>query len=86
LRMHRAVPPFALSCCPHLEHRTFVKPFVSFQFLNPKTIGRTPWAGVSPSQGRHLHKHRINADKHLCLEWDSNPRSQCSSEPRQFML
>jgi hypothetical protein len=31
---------------------------------------------ISPSQGRCLHteqhKHRINARKHPCLEWDSN--------------
>jgi hypothetical protein len=37
--------------------------------------------GISPSQGRYLpteqHRHRINAHRHLCLEWDSNPRSQC---------
>jgi hypothetical protein len=43
--------------------------------------------GISPSQGRYLHtqqhKHRINAHKHPCLEWDSNPRSQCSSWRRQ---
>jgi hypothetical protein len=25
------------------------------------------------------YKHRINANKHPCLEWDSNPRSQHSS-------
>jgi hypothetical protein len=31
------------------------------------------------------HKHRINADRHPCLEWDSNPRSQCSSQRRQFI-
>jgi hypothetical protein len=35
--------------------------------------------GISPSQGRYLHtepyKHRINAHRHPCLEWDSNPRS-----------
>jgi hypothetical protein len=35
--------------------------------------------GISPSQGRHLHaeqhKHRINGDRHPCLEWDSNRRS-----------
>jgi hypothetical protein len=41
--------------------------------------------GISPSQGRYLHKHRINADKHPCLEWDSNPWSQCSSGRRHFM-
>jgi hypothetical protein len=25
-----------------------VKPFVSLQFLNPKTVGRTPWTGDQP--------------------------------------
>jgi hypothetical protein len=45
---------------PSLEHRASVKRFVSLQFLNPKTglLGR----GISPSQGRYLHKDRINAD------------------------
>jgi hypothetical protein len=32
--------------------------------------------GLSPSQGRYLHteqhKHRTNAQRHPCLEWDSN--------------
>jgi hypothetical protein len=45
--------------------------------------------GISPSQGRYLHteqyKHRINAYRHPCLEWDSNPRSQCLSRWRRFM-
>jgi hypothetical protein len=31
------------------------------------------------------HKHRINADRQPCLEWDSNSRSKRSSERRQFM-
>jgi hypothetical protein len=48
-----------------------------------------PGRGTSQSQGRYLHKeqhkHRINAQRHPCLEWDSNPRSQRSSERRQFM-
>jgi hypothetical protein len=70
---------------PTLEHRASVKRFVSLQFLNPKTVGRTPWTGISPSQGRYLHKHRINTDKHPCLEWYSNPRSHRSSGRRQFM-
>jgi hypothetical protein len=30
-------------------------------------------------------KHRINVHIHPCLECDSNPRSKCSSERRQFM-
>jgi hypothetical protein len=45
--------------------------------------------GISPSQGHYLHteqhKHRRNAHRHPCLEWDSNPRSQCSSGRRRFM-
>jgi hypothetical protein len=48
-------------------------------------IGR----GISPSQGRYLHteqhKYRINSNIHPCLEWDSNPRSHCSSGRRRFM-
>jgi hypothetical protein len=53
------------------------------------TVGRTPWTGDLPSQGRYLHtgqhRQRINADKYPCLKWDSNPRSQCLSERTQFM-
>jgi hypothetical protein len=45
--------------------------------------------GISPSQGHYLHaeqhKNRINARRHSCLEWGSNPRSQCSSRRRRFM-
>jgi hypothetical protein len=44
---------------------------------------------ISPSQGRYLHteqhKHTINAHRHLCFEWDSKPRSQCSSARKRFM-
>jgi hypothetical protein len=36
-------------CCFHLEHRASVKCFVSLQFLNLKTIGRTPWMGDQPA-------------------------------------
>jgi hypothetical protein len=42
--------------------------------------------GISPSQGHCLHteqhKRRINEHRHPCLEWDSNPRSQCSRRRR----
>jgi hypothetical protein len=45
--------------------------------------------GISPSQGRYLHtgqhKHRTNAHRHSCLQWDSNPRFQCMSRRTQFM-
>jgi hypothetical protein len=54
-----------------------------FSFLILYIVGRTSWTEISRSQGRYLHtelhKHRINAHRHPCLEWDSNPRSQCSS-------
>jgi hypothetical protein len=30
------------------EQRASVKRFVSFQFLNPKTVDRTPWTGDQP--------------------------------------
>jgi hypothetical protein len=54
-----------------------------------QSVGLLEW-GISPSQGRFLHtdqhKHRINAFRHPCFEWDSNlKRSQCSSGRRQFM-
>jgi hypothetical protein len=39
--------------------------------------------GISPSQGRY--RHRINEQRHPCLEWESNPLSQRSSGPRRFM-
>jgi hypothetical protein len=33
---------------PNLEHRASMKRFVSLQFLNPKTVGRTPWMVDQP--------------------------------------
>jgi hypothetical protein len=35
--------------------------------------------------GTGRHKQRINAERHPCPEWNSNPRSQCSSGRRCFM-
>jgi hypothetical protein len=70
-----------------------LQPFVgpwppSFSFLiYTKSVGLLG-REISPSQGRYLHTeqhtHRINAHRHACFEWNSNPRSQCSSKPRQF--
>jgi hypothetical protein len=55
----------------HLEHRAFVKCFISLQFLNLKQlVGLLGWD----------NKHR-----HPFLEWDSNPWSQSSSGHRHFM-
>jgi hypothetical protein len=45
--------------------------------------------GISPRNAATYtgkHKHRINAHRHPCLEWDSNPQSQCLSGRREFML
>jgi hypothetical protein len=60
-----------------------------FNFLIFYTVGTTPWTGISPSQGSYLHtgqhRHRTNEHRHPCLEWDSNPRSQCLGGRRQFM-
>jgi hypothetical protein len=57
-----------------------------FQFHDHFTEGRTPWAS-DQTVARPLLKHRTTQThtKHLCLVWDSNPRSQRPSERRQFM-
>jgi hypothetical protein len=68
----------------------FVGPWRLFQFLNlfGQMVGLLRQA-ISQPQGRYLHteqhKHRINARRHQCIQWDSNPRSQSSTERRQFM-
>jgi hypothetical protein len=43
--------------------------------------------GISPSQGRYLHRRTRtqNKGKHPCLEWDSKPWSQCLSRRKHFM-
>jgi hypothetical protein len=56
-----------------------------FSFWIPYTVGVSPWMGISPSQSRYLHTEQHKAHRQPCLEWDSNPRSQRSSERRQFM-
>jgi hypothetical protein len=59
----------------------------AFQFRNPINSQLDSLGGGSVRRYLHTeqHKHRINADKHPCLEWDSIPRSQWSSGLRQFM-
>jgi hypothetical protein len=44
------------SCCSHLEHRTSVKRFVSFQFLNPTQSVGLLGRWISPSQGCYLRR------------------------------
>jgi hypothetical protein len=65
---------------------TFAAFSVSWSYTQSvRLLGR----GISPSQGRYLHteehKHRINAHRHPCLEWDSKPRSRRWNERSQFM-
>jgi hypothetical protein len=55
-----------------------------FSFLILYIISRTPQTGDQPV-ARLLPAHRINAHRHPCLECDLKPRSQRSSEQRQFM-
>jgi hypothetical protein len=68
---------------PHLEHRASVKRFVSLQFLHRRHSVGLFRRVISTSQGRYLTKTQ-NEHRHPCLELDSNPRSQRSSERRQF--
>jgi hypothetical protein len=89
----------SLFCCSHLKHGASVKCFFSLQFLNiRRLVGLLQFLnirrlvgllgrGISPSQGRFLHRitQTQNKRKHPYLEWDSNSRSQCSSEQRHFM-
>jgi hypothetical protein len=53
-------------------------PLLQFRNLFTQTVGLLG-RGISPSQGRYLH---TGPHKHPCLEWDSKPRSQRSSEGR----
>jgi hypothetical protein len=60
---------------------------VSFAIFFTQTVGLLGRV-TSPSQGRHLHRTTQTQNKrthrHPCLEWDSNPQSQRSSELRRF--
>jgi hypothetical protein len=41
---HLSLSPVAST----LEHSSSMKRFISLQFLNPKTVGKTPWTGDQP--------------------------------------
>jgi hypothetical protein len=57
----------------------------AFDFFILYIDGKTPCIGDQPA-ARSLPTHDgINAYRHPCLEWDSNPLSQCSSGRRRFM-
>jgi hypothetical protein len=80
---HLRLPTY-FSICPSVYDSTALVdlgPFFSFLIYTQSVwlLGR----GISLTQGRFLytgqHKYRINAQRHPCLEWDSNPLSQSSS-------
>jgi hypothetical protein len=60
-----------------------------FSFLIIDTVGMTPWTEDQPV-AMSLHAHRTQTQnkrtqyRYPCLQWDSNPRSQGSSERKQF--
>jgi hypothetical protein len=66
-------------------------PGLFFSFVIFFTVGRTPWTSDQPI-ARPLPTHRTTQTQnncthtHPCLKWDSNPRSQCSRERREFRL
>jgi hypothetical protein len=76
-------PPMALQ--PLLGPGRFFSSVIIFY-----TDGRTPWTSEKPV-ARPLSTHSTTETqnkriyRHPCLAWYSNPRSQLSSERRQFM-
>jgi hypothetical protein len=60
-----------------------------FSFLTLCRVGRTPWTRDQPcfktATYAGQHKQARDGDSHSCLEWGSNPRSQCLSGWRQIM-
>jgi hypothetical protein len=86
--------PWFSKHCQQCIHFSFIHSSMALQpFVGPWPLlhfHRTPWTCDQPvarplPTHTEQHKHRINAHRHPCLEWDSNPRSQLSSERRQFM-
>jgi hypothetical protein len=74
--------PTHISIYPSMALQFFVSPWSLFNLFIVYTDGRTLWMSDQPV-ARPLpahtgqHKHRINAYWLSCLNWDSNPRSQC---------
>jgi hypothetical protein len=64
--VHRSVHSYILSLfpdAPTLELRASAKRFVSLQFLNPKTVGRTPWRGGSARRKFATYKGQHKQNK-----------------------
>jgi hypothetical protein len=72
------------SCCSHFEHRASVKHFVSLQFLNLRqSVGLLGRGSARLKTATYTQIQ--NKRRQTCVEWDSNPRSQCSSGRGHFM-
>jgi hypothetical protein len=63
---------------PSMALQPFLGPWPRSQFRNA-TVGRTPWTGDQAATYTQDSTNRINAHRHPCREWDSYPRSQCST-------
>jgi hypothetical protein len=67
---------------PKYSEKTLLDLYRFFSFLIFHTVHKTLWKGDQPI-ARPLpahthtvqHRHRINAYRHPCLKWNSNPRS-----------
>jgi hypothetical protein len=49
---------------PNLEHTSSVKRFVSFQFLNPRTIARAPSTGDQPVEQDNTNTQLTQTNMH----------------------
>jgi hypothetical protein len=90
----------SLSCCPHFGALA-ISETLSLQFLNRKTVGRTPLMGDEPIarplpylftygaepflRSHGLYLYKQNKQRRPCLEWDSTPRPQRSIGRRQYL-
>jgi hypothetical protein len=73
--LYLLIIPYVYSGCSFILSflHSFIHPSMPLQsFVGPWTSGQ-PVARLLPTQ------------RHSCLEWDSNPRSQRSSDRKQFM-
>jgi hypothetical protein len=52
-----------------MKHTASVERFISLQFLNSETVGRTPWTGdqpvARPLPYTRQHKYRMNANNYV---------------------
>jgi hypothetical protein len=71
-------------CCLSCSHSELIMKLWTSQTVR-RTLGRMISLVARPYLHTEQHKHRKNAGRHSCCEWDSNPRSQCSSGRRYFV-